>query len=161
MHTEVTNLPNLAGYLRFGRDLPVIRFADKFNDVSSICEAFIERQRPPHRFSTPPAQSSPAGGAAHAPSATVAPAKAKPAAGRKGARTETPEGTAPELPFDAQVPPVQGQPSGEQDAGAGLGDVGDSPTSPTGPFAIIAPSWTHDLRQHGRPDGSRRPAKPA
>src|SRR3546814_8910499 len=34
MHTEVTNLPNLSGYLRFGRDLPVVRFADKYNDRS-------------------------------------------------------------------------------------------------------------------------------
>src|SRR3546814_11495266 len=44
MHTEVTNLPNLSFYLRFGRDLPVVRFADKYNDVPSIVEAFAERR---------------------------------------------------------------------------------------------------------------------
>jgi type IV conjugative transfer system coupling protein TraD len=31
MHTEVTNLPNLCGYLRFGRNLPVVRFEDSYN----------------------------------------------------------------------------------------------------------------------------------
>src|SRR3546814_1216231 len=50
MHTEVTNLPNLSGYLRFGRDLPVVRFADKYNDVPSIVEAFAERSRPPRHI---------------------------------------------------------------------------------------------------------------
>lgn len=49
MHTEVTNLPNLAGYLRFGRNLPVVRFADSFNSVSTIAEGFIERDTPPLR----------------------------------------------------------------------------------------------------------------
>src|SRR3546814_5903440 len=47
MHTEVTNLPNLSGYLRFGRDLPVVRFADKYNTVHYLVEAFAERSRPP------------------------------------------------------------------------------------------------------------------
>jgi type IV conjugative transfer system coupling protein TraD len=47
MHTEVTNLPNLSGFLRFGRNLPVVRFADRYNDVASIAEAFIERTTPP------------------------------------------------------------------------------------------------------------------
>jgi type IV conjugative transfer system coupling protein TraD len=49
MHTEVTNLPNLSGFLRFGRNLPVIRFADSFNTVASIAEAFVERDTPPER----------------------------------------------------------------------------------------------------------------
>ena len=31
MHTEVTNLPNLQGFLRFGRNLPVVRFQDSYN----------------------------------------------------------------------------------------------------------------------------------
>src|SRR3546814_1591210 len=43
MHTEVTNLPNLMGYLRFGRSLPVVRFEDSYNKVASIGEAFEER----------------------------------------------------------------------------------------------------------------------
>ena len=49
MHTEVTNLPNLSGFLRFGRNLPVVRFADTFNSVTSIAEGFIERGTPPQR----------------------------------------------------------------------------------------------------------------
>ncbi len=50
MHTEVTNLPNLSGFLRFGRDLPVIRFADRFNPISNIAPAFVERTKPPIRL---------------------------------------------------------------------------------------------------------------
>ena len=42
MHTEVTNLPNLSGFLRFGLNLPVVRFADRYNDVPSIANAFVE-----------------------------------------------------------------------------------------------------------------------
>lgn len=49
MHTEVTNLPNLSGFLRFGRNLPVVRFADSFNSVAMIAEGFIERDTPPER----------------------------------------------------------------------------------------------------------------
>ncbi|CAN5494688.1 type IV conjugative transfer system coupling protein TraD [soil metagenome] len=49
MHTEVTNLPNLSGFLRFGRNLPVVRFADSFNTVATIAEGFIERLAPPER----------------------------------------------------------------------------------------------------------------
>jgi type IV conjugative transfer system coupling protein TraD len=49
MHTEVTNLPNLSGYLRFGRNLPVVRFDDRFNTVATIAEAFVERTEPPVR----------------------------------------------------------------------------------------------------------------
>ncbi|RQW46125.1 type IV secretion system DNA-binding domain-containing protein [Novosphingobium sp. LASN5T] len=51
MHTEVTNLPNLCGYLRFGRNLPVVRFEDRFNTVATIADGFIERDTPPLRDS--------------------------------------------------------------------------------------------------------------
>jgi type IV conjugative transfer system coupling protein TraD len=50
MHTEVTNLPNLAGYLRFGRSLPVVRFEDSFSALPSIAVAFEERTMPPQRI---------------------------------------------------------------------------------------------------------------
>jgi type IV conjugative transfer system coupling protein TraD len=49
MHTEVTNLPNLSGFLRFGRNLPVVHFQDRFNTVATIAAAFIERDTPPLR----------------------------------------------------------------------------------------------------------------
>ncbi|MEO7467489.1 MAG: type IV secretion system DNA-binding domain-containing protein [Sphingobium limneticum] len=51
MHTEVTNLPNLVGYLRFGRSLPVVRFIDSYNKLPSIAVAFAERIAPPVRLS--------------------------------------------------------------------------------------------------------------
>ncbi|GLT01049.1 type IV conjugative transfer system coupling protein TraD [Sphingobium jiangsuense] len=50
LDTEVTNLPNLTGYLRFGRNLPVVRFLDSFNPIASICPAFVERESPPKRL---------------------------------------------------------------------------------------------------------------
>src|SRR3546814_7729964 len=53
MHTEVTNLPNLMGYLRFGRSLPVVRFEDSYNKVASIGEAFEERGNAPIRMAVP------------------------------------------------------------------------------------------------------------
>ena len=49
LHTEVTNLPNLSGFLRFGRNLPVVHFEDRFNTVATLAEAFIERDTPPFR----------------------------------------------------------------------------------------------------------------
>jgi hypothetical protein len=49
MHTEVTNLPNLSGFLGFGRNLPVVRFTDSYNRVATIADGFIERDRPPSR----------------------------------------------------------------------------------------------------------------
>lgn len=50
MPTEVMNLPNLTGYLRFGRDLPVIRFRDRYLKEETAEAAFVERLTPPVRF---------------------------------------------------------------------------------------------------------------
>ena len=50
MHTEVTNLPNLSGFLRFGRDLPVMRFKDRYNALPNVAPAFVERTRQPIRL---------------------------------------------------------------------------------------------------------------
>jgi len=50
MPTEVMNLPNLTGYLRFGRDLPVIRFRDRYLREEAVEVAFVERLTPPVRF---------------------------------------------------------------------------------------------------------------
>jgi len=49
MQTEVTNLPNLTGFLRFGRNLPVVRFEDRYNDVRTVSAAFVDRTEPPLR----------------------------------------------------------------------------------------------------------------
>jgi type IV conjugative transfer system coupling protein TraD len=48
MHTEVTNLPNLSGFLRFGRNQPVVRFTDSYNKEPDIAPGFLERREPPH-----------------------------------------------------------------------------------------------------------------
>ena len=50
MDTEVNHLPNLSGFLRFGRNLPVVRFNDRFNPLPSIAPAFVERTDPPKRL---------------------------------------------------------------------------------------------------------------
>ena len=47
LSAEITNLPNLVGFLRFGRNLPVVRFDSRFNDVPSLGPAFLERTTPP------------------------------------------------------------------------------------------------------------------
>ena len=50
MDTEVNHLPNLSGFLRFGRNLPVVRFTDRFNLLPTVAPAFIERNEPPKRL---------------------------------------------------------------------------------------------------------------
>ncbi|OYW86974.1 MAG: conjugal transfer protein TraD, partial [Sphingobium sp. 32-64-5] len=50
MDTEVNHLPNLTGFLRFGRNLPVVRFTDRFNPLPGIAPAFVERTAPPKRL---------------------------------------------------------------------------------------------------------------
>jgi type IV conjugative transfer system coupling protein TraD len=73
--TEIVNLPNLAGYLRFGRDLPVIRFVDRFHPGKVREPAYVDRTEPAIRLDPspyPPIDGSPAG----APKGFVAPPKA-------------------------------------------------------------------------------------
>ena len=149
LHTEVTNLPNLAGFLRFGRGLPVIRFDDRYNRTPSPAEAFIERSDPPLRTVSTLLLPAPA-------------APSKPPANRKRPPKQTPGSAAPELPLS----PIE-------TAGDGAKGDGKAPIAPAGvtgghdaeaPVArleIIATPWTHSLRQHGRPGGRRSPAKPA
>jgi len=150
MHTEVTNLANLSGYLRFGRDLPVIRFADRYNEVLSICDAFIERKETPFRFEPPPALPS--------PPATV-PAKAT--APRKRTRKQMPDRSNPELPLEPTAAPTPDPSSWDRDGEVRQPSEGDTPERPPASFEIVVPPWNHVLRQHGRPGGRRKPAKPA
>jgi type IV conjugative transfer system coupling protein TraD len=53
MPTEIVNLPNLAGYLRFGRDLPVIRFTDRYHPGKVIQPAYVDRTEPAVRLDPP------------------------------------------------------------------------------------------------------------
>ncbi len=46
MPTEIVNLPNLTGYLRFGRDLPVVRFTDRYRHGRLLEPAYIDRAAP-------------------------------------------------------------------------------------------------------------------
>ena len=109
MHTEVTNLPNLSGYLRFGRNLPVVRFADTFNTVPIVTEGFVERDTPPVRDSDGEAiiaRLHPEGGEDHSgmPGEESAPAK-KARRSRQSPKPESksqPGGRQPDL--FAQVP---------------------------------------------------------
>lgn len=52
MHTEVTNLANLEGYLRFGRNLPVVRFTDSYNKQPDVAEGFVEKAAGPNAHPT-------------------------------------------------------------------------------------------------------------
>ncbi|PNQ01990.1 type IV secretion system DNA-binding domain-containing protein [Sphingobium sp. SA916] len=48
--TEIVNLPNLTGYLRFGRDLPVIRFTDRYHPAKADQPAYVDRTEPAVRL---------------------------------------------------------------------------------------------------------------
>ena len=44
--TEIGNLPNLHGFLRFGRNLPVVPIRDRYNKRQAIAPGFVERSGP-------------------------------------------------------------------------------------------------------------------
>ncbi|WP_373280322.1 type IV secretion system DNA-binding domain-containing protein, partial [Novosphingobium naphthalenivorans] len=50
MPTEIINLPNLTGYLRFGRDLPVVRFRDRYRRFEAAQPGFVDRTAEPVRI---------------------------------------------------------------------------------------------------------------
>lgn len=141
MHTEVTNLPNLAGYLRFGRSLPVVRFKDLYNALPSIATAFEERTDPPIRIE---------------PVVSDAPSclPSKPAPSRRTVnrrrRSNSPTDSTAELPLERPAPP-------------------DPPTAaPDDRSNVSPPEITlygkpsgFSLRQHGRRGGDRNDARPA
>lgn len=147
MHTEVTNLPNLAGYLRFGRSLPVVRFEDRFNKVASIAVAFEERLEPPVRLA----------GESAAPPAPPPPAPLKTKLRKLRIASEEVE-----LPL---LPPSPAGQSGTDDDKAGrkpsTGDSspGESPKAPQ--LELFGKPVGFRLRQHGRRNGNRNSARPA
>ncbi|ATI79830.1 type IV secretion system DNA-binding domain-containing protein [Sphingobium yanoikuyae] len=138
MHTEVTNLPNLSGYLRFGRSLPVVRFVDRYQEIPVIAEAFDERQDSPRRL----------GGGAQA------------AATKPGPRPGGADGgseISPELPLDgggaaAAVVPEPVRRNEQKPEGQG---------AEAKPQLLGRRSGFSPLRQHSRLQGERSPAKPA
>ncbi|MDB5581544.1 MAG: TraD [Bradyrhizobium sp.] len=154
MHTEVTNLPNLQGFLRFGRNLPVVRFQDSYNNAPSICVAFEERTSPPVRV---------AAATLSAPASSGAPGRAAPKQTRQ--RRSISKDPGPELPFDAAdpTPASQAAIAGAREASstesAPAGDPA-KPVAPTG-LVLISPSSGFRLSQHDRRTGGRNPATPA
>ncbi|PZU05004.1 MAG: conjugal transfer protein TraD, partial [Sphingobium sp.] len=167
---EVTNLPNLVGFLRFGRNLPVVRFDSRFNNVPSLGPAFLER-------TTPPIQIDKAGmlvRIAHAearvreamereatqasPPATHGEGKpAKPYASSESAPTPPPQ---PDL-FTPPAPNIDPQRVEDillNDENAEL------PVPARNLWTILAGKQGEirsDLVQHGRDDGPRERARPA
>jgi len=170
LSTEVTNLPNLVGFLRFGRNLPVVRFDSRFNNVPSLGPAFLER-------TTPPIQIDKAGmlvRIAHAEARVreamereatqaSAPAKegeikpAKPSTSSEPTTTPSPQAdmfTPPSPHIDAQH--VEDILLDDENA--------ELPASPRTLWTILAGKQGEirsDLVQHGRDDGPRERARPA
>jgi hypothetical protein len=150
MHTEVTNLPNLVGYLRFGRSLPVVRFIDSYNKLPSIAVAFAERIAPPVRLS---------------PQLDGEGALTK-AAPKRGARP-TRRKSSSSSHATAEIPPEQ------EEAGFGGVDApapnavmprndGESQAPPVPPpLELFGKPAGFRLSQHARHDGARNRATPA
>jgi type IV conjugative transfer system coupling protein TraD len=138
--TEVTNLPNLAGFLRFGRSLPVIRFQDKYNALPSVGEAFVERRTPPVRIGE---------AAAAVPGAAMANGPQKPR------RSKQPAPNMPVLPLDTEA---------DEDTGHREAAPPAPQADSTGAAKGLAPLplfSAGNLRQHGRPKGARDSVRPA
>jgi type IV conjugative transfer system coupling protein TraD len=138
MHTEVTNLPNLAGYLRFGRSLPVVRFEDSFSALPSIALAFEERLTPPLHLKTDQPK-------ATSPRRRKAPAKSQP---------QLP------LPPSPESSPATNDTGDPPSVPAPPEPLPETPP-PAPPIALYGRPSGFRLQQHGRKDGDRSSARPA
>nr|WP_087575780.1 type IV secretion system DNA-binding domain-containing protein [Sphingomonas sp. CDS-1] len=153
MHTEVTNLPNLAGYLRFGRSLPVVRFEDRFNKVASIATAFEERIAPPVRLvedapepvSVPP----------------VPPRSPRPAPPKARSRKPQAASDEAELPLLPHPEPHSGKNKDQAGPTANAGDAGPGEPPAVPQLELFGKPAGFRLRQHGRRNGHRNSARPA
>ncbi|AMK25775.1 MULTISPECIES: type IV secretion system DNA-binding domain-containing protein [Sphingobium] len=162
MHTEVTNLPNLSGFLRFGRNLPVVKFADRYNVVSSDEPAFVERVGPPERLSK----------ADELVKLAKAEARVREALERERGQGDDLRPPAKEGQGSSAsatgAPSVDGSPAVESEAAqvdAILGaEQGKLPIPPRDAWTLLAArqgSIQSNLVQHGRADGPREQARPA
>ena len=162
MHTEVTNLPNLSGFLRFGRNLPVVKFVDRFNDVSSDEPAFVERVGPPERLSK----------ADELVKLAKAEARVREALERErdqgdDLRPPAVEGMGPVVspataPSEGESPTTENEAT-QVDAILGA-EQGELPIPPRDAWTLLAArqgSIQSNLVQHGRADGPREEARPA
>ncbi|EZP79345.1 Conjugal transfer protein TraD [Novosphingobium resinovorum] len=172
MPTEVTNLPNLSGYLRFGRSLPVVRFEDSYNTVASIAEAFEERDTPPVRLavatsmlSAPPDHKDPlpldgsvCGG--WLDPSVAAPLPKEPV---EAPREEEHGEPALSMPGDPSIEEFSSHPAAV-DAESTVGDDaqqgGDGAAASSSIELLGRPAGLR-LHQHGRHGGARNAARPA
>jgi len=163
MHTEVTNLPNLSGFLRFGRNLPVVRFDDRYNDLPSTSAAFVERSEPPIRHPQ-------AGELVKLAHAEARVREAIEREQREG-HAVPPDGAAEEA-ADARPPVRQPDLFSEQSPPAPAVKIeaildavdGELPVPPRMAWEMLAARQgdiKSELVQHGRSDGPREPARPA
>jgi type IV conjugative transfer system coupling protein TraD len=148
MHTEVTNLPNLVGYLRFGRDLPVVRFEDSFHKVASIAVAFEEKLDAPVCLAV---REEPDPSEQEMPQPEARPK-------RSPAKRHTPPKTdsvaSPMLPLEAEA----GLATPEQQNGK----LETEPAvSEPEPLTLLGKPADFRLHQHGRQVGVRDTARPA
>lgn len=165
LHTEVTNLPNLAGFLRFGRNLPVVRFDSRFNDLPAIAPAFLERTDPPLRLEN----------AKKLVRLARAESRVREAIEQEAnqATTPTPAAAPSKSPADSKLPPDQTDlfaaeppPIEAEEIETILLDeeAVTLPVPPRAAWAVLAVRQGEirsDLLQHGRADGPRELAKPA
>ncbi|SEJ86680.1 type IV conjugative transfer system coupling protein TraD [Sphingobium sp. AP50] len=143
MHTEVTNLPNLAGFLRFGRNLPVVRFTDRYNALPSPQAAFVERLVPPVRLDPD----------SDGPSAPQPPA---PPSRRRRAMIE-----APELPLEADEGSTPAHDEISVHGSSSNPAEGENENAERALPRLLGRTSGFRLRQHGRASGDRSDARPA
>ncbi|MFJ5928627.1 type IV secretion system DNA-binding domain-containing protein [Sphingomonas sp. TX0543] len=169
MPTEVTNLPNLAGFLRFGRSLPVVRFDGNFSDLPTLTPAFVERTGQPWRAD----QAEELVQLAHA-EARVRQALELETARKAQSRDQPPSKSPPASPPPEAAPP-EPQPDLFDPAFQNIdrhkveeilrgNDETELPIPPRVAWTILAGRQGQirsDLVQHGRDDGPREPARPA
>ncbi len=159
MRTEVTNLPNLAGFLRFGRNLPVVHFQDDYNSAPSISVAFKERTDPPLRMVLGSATSEP-----QSPVGVVQAEPGKPAKRRRSRANDA----AAELPFETGLRAGEGE-TAEPASGQAKSAPASEPEVPESvrlgdarpTLALYGRPSGIRLRQHARQSGARNSATPA
>ncbi|HUD92041.1 type IV secretion system DNA-binding domain-containing protein, partial [Sphingobium sp.] len=144
MHTEVTNLPNLAGFLRFGRNLPVVQFADSYNVLPSPEAAFVERLAPLIRLE--PEEDS---------------KSSSKSSGSPPKRRRSKKADAPELPLDAGEVSKPTQDEVRPQASPSYPVEGEHEPPEGGLPKLLGRASGFRLRQHGRASGDRNDARPA
>jgi type IV conjugative transfer system coupling protein TraD len=146
LHTEVTNLPNLVGYLRFGRNLPVVRFEDSYNRLPTVAAAFAEREAPPIRLAI--------SGDERSPSRAMPSRNPRSSAFRR--RRQKPVDDDPQLPL---MPPNRSSTNTEMPPTKGASEAG--PSERGSEISLLGKATGFRLHQHGRTVGDRNKARPA